>query len=419
MVLDSLDGTQEAEAYLTYLEDTPFAVEAVKGAVQRGDRLLCAAGSWKAAGCALRKVGARHSGAYQHQGLLDPDLDGLLDEALLGYGRTMVTSGVPARRDGPELPRVQAKPHTSAKEHMVEIVQQHWEDAQKGRVLFCSDADANLTHGIVAAPLARVPKMNPDRTIAPTGRVIWDGRFQNVGCAKEDHPPAYQPRHGTVARMIIFWYLHCPNLPVMLSKKDISEAFRWLWFVMSSIGLFSSDIPGKEFDMLGTIIALYLVMPFGWSGAPGEWMIFAWLLKQYHAAWKPANPNLEGRYGYLSLFLMDDQVLIEALLGSRVWESIRLAEEGARRILGEKAVNRKKDQEEGAPEEKKLIWGFQYDTAKTWGSEAEGKSSPFHRGTIRLPDVKVEKAYWLLNMPIYDRGNTRIKELDLQILGGN
>ena len=141
----------------------------------------------------------------------------------------------------------------------------------------------------------------------------------------------------------------------------------------------------------------------------------------------------------MSLFLMDDQVLIEACLGCRPWESIRIAEEGATRILGAKAVNRKKDAEEGQPEPVKLVWGLLYNTAavakRAWldasrfsqgwldasrpEGHSEGTAEPIVKGTVSLPPVKLEKAFHLLNDSTYDRGNKRVKEHDLQVLGGN
>ena len=119
--------------------------------------------------------------------------------------------------------------------HLPEIMGQLWEDASKGRVLLCSSAKESLLQGVVSAPLARVPKMNPDRTMAESGRMVWDGGLQNKSCPKEDHPPAYQPRHGTVARCIIYYQLHFPGIPVRISKKDISEAFKWLWLWYKSV----------------------------------------------------------------------------------------------------------------------------------------------------------------------------------------
>ena len=97
--------------------------------------------------------------------------------------------------------------------------------------------------------------------------------------------------------------------------------------------------------------------------------------------------------------------------------------------LGAKAVNRKKDAEEGSPETEKLLWGLQYDTEK--GREeneglaaslrSSGKSiqGTFLRGCVSLPAVKLEKAFHILAQPIFDRGSYRVQEKELQILGGN
>ena len=49
---------------------------------------------------------------------------------------------------------------------------QLWEDAQKGRSLLCFDKGDELLQGVISVPMARVPKMNPDRTVADKGRII-------------------------------------------------------------------------------------------------------------------------------------------------------------------------------------------------------------------------------------------------------
>ena len=144
----------------------------------------------------------------------------------------------------------------------------------------------------------------------------------------------------------------------MQKKKDIAEAFGWLWIAVEDCYLFAADFHGRDFGLPGLVTALYLALTFGWTGATGEWMAFAWLMKCYHAAWRPLRPQWDGRFQYSSFFLMDDQVLIEACLGRRPFMSILIAEEGARRSLGKGAHNLEMDAAEGDMEVVKLVWGI-------------------------------------------------------------
>ena len=148
---------------------------------------------------------------------------------------------------------------------------------------------------------------------------------------------------------------------IVCVKLDVAEAFKRLWLCLEDAGCFAADLPGKEFGVAGIMTALYLVLTFGWTGAPGEWMVPAWVMQQFHAAWGPARPDWDGPENFTSAFLMDDQVLVEPAVGRRAWESKRLAQEAMASLLGPEALNDKKDQEEGALEEQKLNWGLQYD----------------------------------------------------------
>ena len=137
--------------------------------------------------------------------------------------------------------------------------------------------------------MARVPKQLPDRTMSEKGRLIWDGTVPNMRCSKGDHPPADQPTHAELAREILWWQARFPGIPVRLAKKDVAEAFRWVPVHEADTSIFGADLEGQRWGVTGAITAIYLVLPFGWTGSPGEWMIWAWLIKDYHAAHRPAD----------------------------------------------------------------------------------------------------------------------------------
>ena len=332
--------------------------------------------------------------------------EGLVDPALLAEARNIAADGVQAHYHAGWGPRVKAQPHPSLKGHYAEAGKQLWHDAAKGRVLLCSpppEHDDLLQH-VVSVPMARVPKRNPDRTLSEKGRLIADARLVNQHCAKEDHPPALQPRHSEMARLLVWWQTRWPGIPIYLSKKDVAEAFRWLRVQDDDCRLFACDLPGNVWGLPNPITALYLSLTFGWRGAPGCYMIYAWVIREAHAHHRPSDPQWEDEVNFHSLTLMDDQVLVEPDLGLRRWKSLAAAEEATLRTLGPEAINFEKDLEEGQMESTKLIWGLHYDAAS---------------GTRSLPRVKLEKAAFLLHLPEFDWGNRRVPLRLVQELRGN
>ncbi|CAE7868156.1 unnamed protein product, partial [Symbiodinium necroappetens] len=208
-----------------------------------------------------------------------------------------------------------------------------------------------------------------------------------------------------VARVILYWGLKFPGIPILLSKKDVSDAFKWIPVALPDSRFFAADLPASYLDSEFDATLVYGFMTFGWRGAPGEYMAYAWVLKAAHEAHGPSNPDWEATdVAFHSFVLMDDSVLIEPDIGMRPWISVETAEAVTKQTLGPKAINPEKDEVEGALETRKLIWGLNYDT---------------HRGTVSLPSVKVEKAFHLLHLPEFDFGCRRVPLRLIQELRGN
>jgi hypothetical protein len=142
--------------------------------------------------------------------------------------------------------------------------------------------------------------------------------------------------------------------------------------------------------VLQHIVALYLVMTFGWVGAPGAFMAVTWIMKQLHASHRLKDRSWHDIVPFHSFFLVDDQVLVEPHLGLRAPMSVALAEACTQQVLGKDSLNAAKDAEEGRLETLKLIWGIIYDSVSE---------------TRELPAVKLEKAFHLLHDPGFDYGN--------------
>ena len=177
-------------------------------------------------------------------------------------------------RHRPFTGRWRCGPHKSVTEHMQEAYEKVWKDVHKGRVLLCSAELEEELAGIAATPQGRVPKQNPDRTLSAEGRFVHDQRLVNALGTKEDHPPAAQPRHRELARLILWWKVRCPGLPILIAKRDVDSAYKLIWICLDDVGLFATELPGSEIGRKGNVVVMYLVLTLGWSGSPGNYMAF-------------------------------------------------------------------------------------------------------------------------------------------------
>ncbi|CAL1147366.1 unnamed protein product [Cladocopium goreaui] len=388
--------------YLDFFRNRAFSAAHFASAAQKGSALLAAAGGWQEALRAIRRVWVQERGDHM-SGLHSDFFEGLVHPAVLERARHVAIWGVEASADLEETTRTKSAPHPSLKEHLDEAAAQLWDDASKGRSLLCFDTGKGL-EGVVSVPMARVPKMNPDRTVSDKGRVIWDATPVNRYCHKSRHPPALQPRHQEVARAILWWKLRYPRIRILLSKKDVSEAFKWIPVRLEDSKLFAADLPAEYSNTQEGITIVYGFLTFGWCGAPGEYMHYAWVIKLAHEAFAPENSRWEDTVPYHSFVLMDDTVLIEPEIGLRPETSVALTEHLTRAVLGDASINEGKDWLEGRLETRKLIWGLIYDT---------------QTNTRSLPSAKLEKAYHLLHLPDFDSGCTHVPLRLIQELRGN
>lgn len=330
-----------------------------KKGTELGTKILKEAGGCEEANRGIRRTWIEMKGDH-FEGLHSDFLEGLVHEDLLAKARENAIWGISARYEGGVGQRVQCGPHPSLRE---EAAQQLWKDAGRGRVLLCFDEGGKELEGVVSVAMARVPKMLPNRTLSDKGRVIWDAKPVNEFCDKGRHPPALQPRHDEVARLIAWWQMRHPSTPILLSKKDVSDAFKWVPVRGEDTRLFAADLPGGEFEAPGkTITVIFNSLTFGWTGAPGEYMLYAWLIKSSHGAFHPENPTWNDTPSFRALVLMDDAVLIEPKVGLRPWVSMDTMEQCTRQALGPGSINAAKDEVEGSLETRKLIWGLVFDT---------------------------------------------------------
>ncbi|CAE6959396.1 unnamed protein product [Symbiodinium sp. CCMP2592] len=389
--------TEEAKiAAQTYIELTgkggPGCPEAWKRVCDGGARLVQEAGSVKLAAESLWAV-REEKGLNNLKGVDDSRLDTVLHPDLLEYLRDVRRRGLAARFVG-ERKRCQAKVHPNGRRNLAQVYRQIWKDVCKLRVLV---VPAGLEMGpVISSPFDAVDKMLPDRSIAPDKRIVHDQRVINEGTHKEWHPPSVQPRHEQIARLVLFAKCQLPGVEVLMSKKDVAGAFRLLWVDPRDAELFAGDLPWVPEEMEEGDTAtgegmtiVYLVSSFGFSGSPGEWTMWGKATEEFLRRHCPAKPRRDLAWAFESRILVDDNVLVEPLVGLRPWVASEVYELGVKTLLGDAAVNREKDLVEGPFRTFQTVWGLDMDTATE---------------EIHLPERRILKGAHLLSDGAFEYG---------------
>jgi hypothetical protein len=206
----------------------------------------------------------------------------------------------------------------------------------------------DLLADLMESPSGTVAKKLPDRTLSDEVRTILDARAgPNSGGRVKDHPPAGVPRHRGLARLALWWAARQPGVRCVISKLDVARAFRWHDFDPEDTPEFGTRLPGSYPDCDDDVLVIYLVMPFGWMAAPGEFAVWAWAVKIAHGRVRPPKPWVNDTVCFESKWLADDGVTLEPLLGCRPWLSRDEMEATMRTAWGADAVNAAKREEEG------------------------------------------------------------------------
>ena len=406
-----------ATAALGYIQEIDKAREGDTGPGawdsirERGDLLLSAAGSVEKAALALW-IAREHLGRNNLQGVDSQQFDDLLHPDHLAYLREVRAQGMPARFQG-QRERVATKPHPRARADLGQVYAQLMKDILKHRVLVASSEHPALEH-TVSSPFELVPKMLPNRTLSTEARLVHDQRQVNGGTHKDLHPPAGQPTHEQVVRRILWLKARYPGVPVVMAKKDVAGAFRLLWVDPRDTELFAGDVPRKP-DLIGpsdasgrtgldsNLTVIYLVSSFGFSGSPGEWTVWGRATEEVHRGLKPLESRRDGEVHFCGKILVDDMVLVEPVIGPRPWVSSEAYEWAVTQLLGEKAINKLKDAEEGCFSRQQTVWGL------TINAETERMS---------LPEARILKGAYLLAQPCFNYGHKDLPLKELQRFRG-
>ena len=155
----------------------------------------------------------------------------------------------------------------------------------------------------------------------------------NGHTSKESVPSPQYHHVGSVVRRVLDLKRRLPNIPVHIMSGDAASAFRNVPLHEGSGWQFTYRIP--ELD----ILVLELCCPFGWSGSPGFYDLFARAIKHVQA--KTVDPDdANGSIGpYFAYSWVDDHIPVEPDIRNRC-KTAEFALKGAIvTVLGPNAIN--------------------------------------------------------------------------------
>ena len=91
-----------------------------------------------------------------------------------------------------------------------------------------------------------------------------------------------------------------------MAKRDVAAAFKLIYVCPDDVGGMATELDGsalrraytgtRQTLMRGSrkvanMLALYLVLVFGFLGSPGEWVVWAWALAAAFDSFAPENPD--------------------------------------------------------------------------------------------------------------------------------
>ena len=310
---------------------------------------LCkAAGSLEEAVRALRVGHPGRAGPHLDPAAVMSALGGVMDDQRLSVLVDTLTNGACVRvvEEGFEWRKgVQQPPHASAVEHEDELWRSVWKDVRRGGALILPSAGAEeILASVEFSPLGRVDKKDHLGRVKPEGRLIHDishggDASVNARTDREVVPAMVLPTLENVVRAVVYWKRKHPNVPVLVTKRDVDAAFRRVPLEPGGVKFFGA--------LLGLWAIIMLVLTFGWTNSPPVYALASVAISTLHRMHRPADGERDGMEPFQSDTYLDDGMLVEPALGRRPQLSAACYEAAMELVLGPGAVSSSKKEAEG------------------------------------------------------------------------
>ena len=256
--------------------------------------------------------------------------------------------------------------------------------------LFVSSRTITANAPLIRRPDTAVIKRLPGRRRSGDKRVIRGGRAADLFMRKTDYRRPALPGIKDIADHITPHKLDYQNVLIKCTKREINSDFRQIRLRPDSRALFSAEFQGSSSGVDYDIIVGYLVLPFGWAGAPGAIASIAEISTRYHNLLSPANELWAGGNIFRIHLFAGDGIPIEPMLASRLEQSASTWEKGIFMAIGNGALNEDKLEVGGLWAPNRIILGYEVDSDKF---------------TIALQAEKILGAHVLIQSHVYAPGN--------------
>lgn len=125
-----------------------------------------------------------------------------------------------------------------------------------------------------------------------------------------------------------------PNVPLKCAKRDINAASGQIRPRSDSSPLFHTGSTGSDIGTSIDVISGYLVLPFGWAGAPGVCASVAEIITRYHNLSSPSNVLWDGDTPFKSRSFVEDGIPIAPDLSGRLSLCVAVCKEGSYMVIG-------------------------------------------------------------------------------------
>ena len=183
-----------------------------------------------------------------------------------------------------------------------------WKNSGAGRLIIAPTRAITENDKTICCPTTTVRTRLPDRRWPDGSRHIWNGRFPNLPTRKSYYYPPVLPTIKDIATDIISSQRDYPNVPLKCTKRDIKAAFRQIRLNPGDWALFSTEFRGLHIGLDFDLVVGYLVLPFGWTGAPGIFASIAEIITRYHTLVCPSNMLWAGDRNCRSHLFADDGI---------------------------------------------------------------------------------------------------------------
>ena len=283
------------------------------------------------------------------------------------------------------------------------MLREMWDSVMAGKMFVSTSDGIPGGAGHFCSPTTTVAKKLPDRTISSDLRLIWDGGRAHLRCPKGDYWQCETPSIVDLSARYCSLRTSFPGIPILGTKRDIDSAPTRVRLHPDGATMFGSDFDVDK-DRKSTMAFFYLVFPSGFSGSPGIFGRIMDAVQTYHRPFAPATPERNGDLPYYDDVFVGDAMFLEASIGHRQGQTVKVWDRAAEYFFGHEAVGKKKLDVEGRRGCRLILLGFEVN---------------LEEDVIELPGPKILGAINLVSATEFNPGCLTLSVRALQELRGS